>query len=219
MAEARWLDAGLIDNQTLELVQKEWKLFRRVRNYGGAAPCQVQKDTFFIMRCSQFMAWPPAVRASYERDLDTAAGEGRNLLAEKYAYMMRDTFPAEYAALADKLPPLSPQKEKLIADILPYVLAWSEEMEEKYPWLMSVSRPVHTDQDPFGTSVETYTRGELETYSEQTLAMLLDHYRIMVQQNINIHEVTVGITARLYGYQSLEQAEEQVEKRMTERLC
>ena len=218
MAQGNMPGTGLIDDQALALAQKEWRLFQRVRNYGGPAACQFHQDTFLAMRCSQFMAWPPVVRERYERDLDQAAAEGRNLVAEKYAYMMRDTFPKEYAALADRLPAVSPQKEELVRRILSYVMAWSEEMEKKYPWLMAVSRPVHAGQDALGTSIETYTRGELETFSMQTLALLLEHYQEMSARRINIHEVTVGITVRLYGFQSLEDAERLVEQRMGKRL-
>ena len=92
-------------------------------------------------------------------------------------------------------------------------------MQDKYPWLMATSRPVHTVQDSLGTSIETYTWGELSTYSERTLSLLLEHYQAMADREINIHEVTLGITVRLYGYDSLEQAEETAEKRLSERLC
>lgn len=219
MAQEHCSNSALIDAQSMGLAQKEWKQFQKVHNYGGPAACQSDKDTFLVMRCSQFAACPPAVKASYECDLDHAAAAGRNLLTEKYAYMMRDTAPVEYAELAGQLPTISPEKEKLIKGIVAYVLNWSAEMQDKYPWLMATSRPVHTVQDSLGTSIETYTWGELSTYSERTLSLLLEHYQAMADREINIHEVTLGITVRLYGYDSLEQAEETAEKRLSERLC
>lgn len=215
MLRRRIEEAEIIDEQALELAKWEWKLFRRVRNYGGPADCQSQKDTFLAMRCSQFMAWSSSLKASYGRDLEEAAAQGRNLLAEKYAYMMRYTFPEEYAALADRLPAASQAKQNLIESIIPIVLKWSEEMKEKHPLLMATSRPVYSSQDFLGTSIETYTRGELETYSERTLAMLLNYYQTMAAQNINLHEVTDSITVRLYGFDSLAQAEELAEQHIS----
>ena len=215
MAQEHVSANALIDEQSLRIAQKEWRQFRRVHNFGGPADCQQDKDTFLAMRCSQFMAWTPAVKSSYEQDLDDAVAEGRNLLAEKYAYMMRETAPEEYARLADQLPAVSAGKKALINRIIGYVVDWSSEMQDKYPWLMATSRPVHAGQGGYATSIETYTRGELSTYSEQTLALLLDHYQAMKARNINIHEVTVGVTVRLYGFESLEQAEALIEQRMS----
>jgi len=197
-----------VDEQILRLVEKEWELFRRVQNKGGPADCQSDRRTFFIMRCSQFMAWSPEVRICYEQDLDAATAAGRNLLTEKYAHMMRYTFPEEYAALKDRLPKVPAEAENLIGQILKLVLNWAVDMERKYPWLMAVSRPIDSTQDARGTSIETYTRGELATYSVKTLAALLAYYTAKHEAGINLQEATVGISAQFYGYSSLEQANE-----------
>lgn len=70
------------------IAEAEWKLFEQVHNIGGRASCQDSPDTFFIMRSSQLMAWSEAMQESYWNDLITATQQGRNLLTEKYAYMM-----------------------------------------------------------------------------------------------------------------------------------
>ena len=47
-------------------------------------------------------------------------------------------------------------------------VAWAEEFVEKYPVFGSRRRRLYTKQDtPQDTSVETYMRGELATYSDE----------------------------------------------------
>lgn len=204
---ARKEASGFIEPQVLGLAEKEWFLFRQVQNRGGPADCQSERDIFLAMRSSQFMAWTPVLWQSYERDLDEATAEGRNLLTEKYAHMMRYTFPEEYEQFKDRLPVKTEEKALLIEAITAIVLEWAQATQKKYPWLMEISRPIYAAQDHLATSIETYTRGELETYSERTLRLLLSHYMTMKEKNINLHEVTEAITARLYGYESLKQAD------------
>ncbi len=78
------------------LIEREWTLFDKVRNIGGRASCQDDRKTFFIMRGSQFLSWNVPLLESYENDLRAAQAEGRNLLAEKYGYMMMWTSPKEF---------------------------------------------------------------------------------------------------------------------------
>ena len=57
------------------------------------------------MRYSQFSAFTAEMLTSYRKDLRLAGEEGRNLLMEKYAYMMEFTDPAYFdAALRSRLP-------------------------------------------------------------------------------------------------------------------
>lgn len=208
MYSYRFDPKGLIEDDALRIAEKEWPLFTRVHNAGGQAVCQTRPAIFMTMRCSQFMAWTPALRLSYECDLDAAIAEGRNLLEEKYAYMMAYTHSDEFARLRPCLPSVSPEKAALINSLIDITLHWANEMAHKYPALMRSSRPISSDQDGWDTSIETYSRGEMMTYSEHTLACMLEHYRHMKAQGINLLEVTDGITARLYGYDSLAEAEQ-----------
>lgn len=77
------------------------------------AHCQDDWETFRLMRTSQMRAWDQPLLDSYLDDLRSAQTEGRNLLCEKYAYMMERTSPAEYAVLRDYLPVPSLEKEWL----------------------------------------------------------------------------------------------------------
>ena len=101
-------DANL-DNEALikEIVQTEWAMFDRVSNAGGRAGCQDDWETFDIMRRSQFVVWDRVSLESYRNDLQQAEKQGRNLLTEKYAYMMQDTCPEEYQKIEKELPVLS----------------------------------------------------------------------------------------------------------------
>lgn len=70
------------------VIEMEWQMFDRVNNQGGRADCQDDAWTFYVMRYSQFSAWPLQLISSYRQDVEDAAKQGRNLLTEKYAYMM-----------------------------------------------------------------------------------------------------------------------------------
>ena len=65
------------------VVDIEWIQFQQVHNEGGRASCQDDRETFEIMRKSQFLAWTEEVLESYLQDLRDAWKEGWNLLTEK----------------------------------------------------------------------------------------------------------------------------------------
>lgn len=76
------------------IVQIEWPMFAGVNNEGGKAACQMDLATFRIMRISQYSAWGEELLESCLADLRAAQNQGRNLMTEKYARMMKTTFPA-----------------------------------------------------------------------------------------------------------------------------
>ena len=80
-----------------ELIQQilalEWPMFQQVRNRHGRAACQDDERTFTIMRLSQFAAWDEATLTSYYQDLLATKKDGRNIMTEKYGYMMAWTMP------------------------------------------------------------------------------------------------------------------------------
>jgi hypothetical protein len=79
------------------IVQIEWPMFAGVNNEGGKAACQMDLATFRIMRISQYSAWGEELLESCLADLRAAQNQGRNLMTEKYARMMKTTFPDEYS--------------------------------------------------------------------------------------------------------------------------
>ncbi len=196
--------SGLVDG----IVAREWAFFQETENRGGRASCQDSPRTFALMRRAQFAAWSPEALESYSRDLDQARAEGRNPLAEKYAYMMERTHPAEFEALKELLPPLSQAKRALVDRLAARHLAWEEACDRLYPHVRSKGRPLRSSQDgPRGTSFETYLRGELSTYSERTLRALLARAEEAERAGLNLAELSLDETARGYGHASIRELE------------
>lgn len=194
-----------------ELVRREWRQFDRVRNEGGRAGCQDDWKTFEIMRSSQFLAWDEPVLRSYLDDLKTAEAQGWNLLTEKYARMMESTAPEQYAALRERLPARSKRRKAEQEEVVAIHVGWNEATAAKYPRWSGGGRPLHTAEDtPFSTSSETYLRGELGTYSDETFR----RYREMIlrkkRAGENMVEQIAENQVRRYGYASLADAEKQL---------
>lgn len=197
-----------MDGRIQEVIQLEWELFDKVQNCGGRAACQDDRETFAIMRGSQFAAWSPALLESYRGDLLAARAEGRNPLCEKYAYMMERTAPAEYAALRDALPQPSVEKLWLADHICAAHVDWQEALARRWPRLAGRGRPIRREADgPGVTSFETYLRGELLTYSVETLRLYAAWIEQLQKGGRNLCELVLENTVRHYGYATLEEAE------------
>ena len=191
-----------------DILNREWNLFQQVQNVGGRASCQEDERTFRIMRAAQFEAWNEAMLASYRQDLIQAEEAGSNPLSEKYGYMMRSTHPQEYEQIQDLLPPVSPEKERLVEEILAIEISQTAKFRAMYPNLGRRGRPLTTAEDHDAvTSVETYTRGELQTYSERTLELYLNHLRKLEQNKVLFPLIVMKATVRANGYFSLDEAE------------
>lgn len=191
-----------------QLIRTEWELFQNVQNEGGRAACQDDPETFFLMRRSQFAPWPEELVDSYRKDLDRAAAQGRNPLAEKYAWMMERTSPRQFAALRSRLPETSDEVLEEIRQIVPIQLAWMAEYRQKYPVLASGNRALSSSQDTEeDTSFETYLQGELKTYSLPTLRRYHRFLNQLRQEGKNLTLLIMTATVRAYGYASLEEAE------------
>jgi len=198
--------------QTLNTVlDMEWEMFDRVQNIGGRASCQDNRETFYLNRSSQLMAWDGEVLESYARDLRRARLEGRNLLSEKYGYMMQRTSPEEYEVIRDRLPVRSEEKLELMERICKAHLVWLREVSECYPHLTGRGRAMERAEDsPFTTSFETYLWGELGTYSLPTLQLYWQQVVRIQQEGGNMNRDILRNTVTQYGYPSLEAAEERL---------
>ncbi len=191
------------------MVSLEWKAFDAVENEGGRADCQDDFNTFTIMRKSQYLAWPKELVISYIRDFEAANARGWNLITEKYGRMMCSTDPVGYEGIKDKFPILTETQEQIIEQIVRVQVAWMEEFAANYPHMAENSRSIHTSEDSlYNTSYETYLRGELSTYSHETLKAYGNFIVSLVKAGKNLAEIVMGNTAKLYGYASLEAAEE-----------
>ena len=193
------------------IIAIEWKMFQGVPNIGGTAPCQEEQQTFEIMRMSQAASWSEAALESYLADLTEAQKQGRNLMTEKYARMMKSTSPEEYARIEHLVPHVDPEVFLLIEKIAMIVLDWEEELFRKYPLVLRRGRPIRSSSDTlFVTSLETYLKGELATFSLKTLKLYYEHLLKEQSENINGSEITLTQTIKQYGFHSLEEANEKL---------
>lgn len=196
-----------------DVAQMEWELFQQVYNTGGRASCQDDPDTFFKMRMSQWMVYSDDVLKSYRKDCEEAVKEGRNPIFEKYGFMMESTYPEEYEEIKSHLPDVSEKKE-IVEQIVQIHLKWDAEMAKEYPNLRKRGRVATTAEDGVmaGSSMESYLRGELYTYSMRTLEMVLRETREAEEKGESLVKQTIANETAFYGYGSLEEAEARYQK-------
>jgi hypothetical protein len=192
-----------------DIVDQEWRMFSTVSNVGGPAACQLDPDTFALMRQSQVSAWPEELLESYLADLAAASREGRNLMSVKYAWMMESTFPGEFRAIAGRLPIIDRTTLALIEEIVAVNVEWKAELSARYPRLSGRGRPIHTrDDSAWETSFETYHRGELKTYSPRSVRILHRHTGEQKRSGINGAAAVLLHQVQQSGYTSLDEAEQ-----------
>ena len=205
------MNKALID----DIISKEWNMFQKVNEGGPRASCQNDHETFDGMRRGQFMAWSDEALKSYNGDLLNAEFTGRNLVMEKYVNMMKYTNPVEYKSFEGML---TFPSETGIADaqyIANKMVQQTVALFENYPYVAGAGRPLYSSEDYLGTtSIETYEKGELLTYSDKTLAALRKHLAALESEGRSLAKEILGYSVMHYGYSSLEDAEEQTRRRM-----
>ena len=97
-----------------EIIQREWEFFQKVHNIGGRASCQDDFETFYLQRKGQFEVFYDNLLQSYLQDLKDAKAIGRNLVMEKYAYMMESTDFQYFQTIKGDLPVLDFKQRELI---------------------------------------------------------------------------------------------------------
>lgn len=177
----------LIEN----ILSLEWEMFRNVKARYPVS-CQQNPETFRLHRETQFSIWSEDALVSYRDDLTQAKEQGRNLMTLKYARM------------ENIIPVLN--DSPVIREIVEMELAAQREAAALYPHLISQGRPLDNDGDA-ETSFKTYLQGELETYSDRTLEILLRDYRQAAQRGENWSLRFYAHLVAKYGYASLDQAE------------
>ncbi len=196
---------------TDEIVQLEWESFQDVQAMGERPSCQDDYETFRIMRSSQFKTWPDALRHSYRNDLRNAQSTDRNLIYEKYAWMMIETDPLYVMSIRHTLPYLTQSTLNTVETIVSQEVLWKKAFNAAYPALGSRSRVIESREDTADeTSFETYLRGELYTYSQQTLALYHGFVQECLKNGINLIENTMAETLQYYGYRTLKEAEKAI---------
>ena len=198
------------------ILELEWAMFTHVENAGGRASCQDDEETFRIMRGSQFQTWGEAVLQSYLQDLRTAKAHGRNLVTEKYAFMMAFTHPDEFEAIQHLLPGISPESKQSIQVIVALYAEWTQAVDKAFPFFAMRGRPrMQNSALSSVPSVNVYLYGELETYSSATLKVYKQYVSACQLEGRNLVQEMYTHTARAYGYPSLEKAEESLRQKAT----
>ena len=204
--------SGMTHAELVEkIVRLEWEAFDKVKNEGGRASCQDDWATFSIMRKSQYLTWSEDMLLSYLNDFVSANERGWNLITEKYGRMEESTAPEEWEKIKDLFPPISDEKKAIIESIVAIQTGMMEEFAKEYPKAASQTRIIHTKDDtPFDTSYETYLRGEISTYSDETLALYGRFIAGIANADQNLAKLIIENSAFLYGYKSLEDMESKI---------
>lgn len=204
------------DSLTNKVIRREWLLFQAVDNIGGTASCQTMPKTFEAMRRAQFSIWSTAAIESWDDDLASYERRGINPFTLKYAYMMSSTHPDEFARMKNLIPLPSERQKELVERLVAIQLAWAEDLAARYPSYMARGRALRSSDDTAEiTSMETYARGEYNTYSEHTLQELLHVFQTASEQGENLQEKCAIAQVASYGYRSLDDIEQAIrEQRM-----
>ena len=88
-------------------------------------------------------------------------------------------------------------------------MEWEEEFFKEYPIFSSMGRPLYSTEDDYiETSIETYLRGELLSYSEKTLNLYLKYIIEMKEKNINLAIKNMDNLASMQGFKNSDEVEE-----------
>lgn len=191
-------DSRMIKNELIEkILEKEWNYFSNLDNMGGRASCQDNKEDFTIMRKAQWLTFNEETLKSYWEDLNSA----KNPLFEKYIRMMKYTDPFEYSKRSVILEKISPEKEELVAKIMSIYMEWEKEFFLRFPIYASMGRVLYSYQDDEEeTSIETYLRGELYSYSEKTLSLYFNYINKMYKEGKNLAMENMDNIAKFQGF-------------------
>ena len=183
-----------MNNIIENIIELELEMFLAVPA-DGTYSCQEDHEGFRLHRRAQFSIWSEDTLQSYLDDLYRAKIKAINLMTIKYA-RMDNLLPAE-------------NRNPQIDEIVTIQSRWQTEMVRKYPYLMAGARHLsETDGSSYHTSFETYLRGELETYSDETLALLHRDVIKYAEAGINGSEKIYAYLVKQLGYDSIETADQ-----------
>ena len=158
-----------------DVVSNEWEMFTNTNNIGRRSSCQDQKGNFIASRAAYWNMFDKQVLSSYLNDLSNAKSNKINLAAQKYGYMMESTDPDYFKTIKHLLVPVNDKKLKLVDSIMLIYMKWEESLISSS--LDNKNRVLYKQYDSkYNTSVETYMRGELTSYSEETLSIILAQF-------------------------------------------
>lgn len=187
-----------------KIVEIEWSYFTNLKNTGGRASCQDNREEFFLTRKSQWESLNEDILKSYLDDLEEYKRNKRNPLFEKYAYMMQYTHKDEYEKIKEYLPKKNIENEEIIDKIEVIIMKWEIEFSEKYPKISRVARAIDTNDEGKLASIRTYLRGEHSTYSVKTNTL---YYNYISSLKYNLVEEIYSKIICKKGFKSLDELE------------
>jgi hypothetical protein len=191
------------DELIQDILEKELRMFLSVRAREPVS-CQQNPEGFRVHRAAQFSVWSDETLASYREDLERAVEQGRNLMTLKYA-RMEDLIPELHDDIL---------VHNLIDQIVNIEVGWQEELVVSYPYLMKRGRPLDEGEEGLQTtSFVKYLRGELETYSAETLANLYRDLSESREKNQNLAVKVYETLVKSHGWVSIEEAEAAAQRR------
>ena len=159
------------------------------------------------MRSAQHSIFGMGTLESYLNDIREAQMGGRNLIAEKYSWMMEET---DSAWFAEKLKPYLPkasERKILLAERMTQVfMDCYEGVKEKYPNMLAFGRSPYDNQD--GASIQLYFSSELKTWSEATLLLACQDIISHLEERQNPVCMIYEKIMDLYSHMALETVKE-----------
>lgn len=196
-----------------QILDIEWFFFKKANNIGGQADCQRDFETFRIMRGSQWISYPIYVLLHYLQDIEKYINDKRNIMTDKYAYMMEETNFEEYIKIRSQLPEITIKKRYLIEMNVGFYMYLSRKIQKKFPNVYRLGRNLSSEENTkYDTSIETYLRGELSTYSDETLSLLFYHFVRSYEKGENVVYDNLLNILKAYGYETFEEAEEKLKQ-------
>ena len=182
-------------------------MFSSVQNIGGRAFCQDDYDTFYIMRSAQHGIFGMGMLESYRRDIREAQMAGRNLAAEKYAWMMEVTDPVWFEEkLRAYLPKGSGRKMLLVERMTWVFMECYEGVKKRYPNMLASGRNPYDNRE--GASIQLYFSSELKTWSEATLLLACQDIISHLEERQNPVCMIYEKIMDLYSHMALETVKE-----------
>lgn len=198
------------DSIVNQIIDLEWEMFQSVEAIGGRASCQNDADTFYIMRYSNYAVFDEDTLSSCREDFIRGKSQGRNLVMEKYGYMMEVTDPEYFnATLRERLPRIDALKTAKVKEICDAMENFDRRFAKEYPKFSGQGRTPSEVREK-EASARVYLEGELKTYSVETLDKYMHAIRYMDGRGINPVSQIRKMSAGFYGYDSLEAAEESI---------
>lgn len=172
-----------------DIIALELEMFLAVRSRERSL-CQERPEAFRLMREITHAVLSDEFLEAYLRDVRLAAGQGRNLMTEKYA-LMEDLIPAE-------------NDDPAVWEIVKAESDWRREVAAQFP------RSVHPDGHE---GFCLYLECELQTYSAQTLAAYSKCIEAARAQSRNLVRERYELLMRKLGHESLAACEVSIKTR------